>query len=954
MSSPNPNKPNYSPLKVHNRVLGLYALLALLLSWPLVPRIFTHVPGVAQWAFDESTFVWNIWYFKYALVDNLSSPLHSDLIYYPLGIDLVLYTYNFFHALISQPLYVAVNLPFASNISLILSTILSGYGTFLLTRYLLARHSATLPLRHSTTSPLRYSATLYAPIIAGLLYAFASNRAIYAALGHYDMVTTQWIPFYALALLQSLDPERTSRQRLQSAGLAGIFFAFNGLAEMITALFMAIFTAIVIVILLLQSIKSGTMWQRQLWGRLLTSLAGTGVVAAVLWGPALVPILTQFITDDFSLKGWGEAIPLSTDLLGWFTPTTLHPLWGGDLVAELRRIKERAQEASVTGFRDLNTVYLGWVSFLLALIGAFIYRAKVKIWIWSALIFGIFTLGPFLQINGEYRFDLDGVEATFPLPYALLHYIPIIKANRAPNRNSVVLMLGIAVLAAFAIQWLLIKLQKRSQTARLGPAIAIFLGVLILFEHLTLPFPLTDARVPEVYAEIAADPTPVSVMQFPLGWRDSFGTYGPERTRIQYYQSTHEKPMLGGNISRAPDFKMGYFKRLPFFQAFRNVQSGAEVDENLRAAAVDQADELMSLYNVGYAIFYPPIEERPPYSLNWDKTWNFAKELLPLEQEPFWTGDGIEAYRVIQTAGTDSFRLDLGEAGTLAYRGEGWDEADTDAPYDTTAIWALGDHSRLFVPLRNVEAEATYQFSMRVHPYGYPGASAQQTVGLSVNDTHLSTQAIPGLNDWQELMWEVPGSLLVDSLNRIALDWAWSAVPREVVPGSRTIGTTGVNMPVDVDLNAFAEGGFIALFDEEGEQSDGSFGRMGVNVTVLDPATGAIEAMEGFDTTANRYEAEQLTGFLNEVPAGKIVLVVSRGPAWQNLTEESIEALRNIGADISAESLQESYFSMVGIQGASPGSAATEISPGGAFLRISLDRDRRPLSAAVDWIELGK
>ena len=119
----------------HLLVLALYTLLTLILTWPLVMRLTTHVPGVAQWAFDESTFLWNIWYFKHSLVDQLRSPLHSELIWYPLGIDLVLYTYNFFHALLAQPLMLAVNLPFASNIALLLSTILSGYGTFLLVNY---------------------------------------------------------------------------------------------------------------------------------------------------------------------------------------------------------------------------------------------------------------------------------------------------------------------------------------------------------------------------------------------------------------------------------------------------------------------------------------------------------------------------------------------------------------------------------------------------------------------------------------------------------------------------------------------------------------------------------------------------------------------------------------------------------------------------------------------------
>ncbi|MCA9968158.1 MAG: hypothetical protein KC423_28125, partial [Anaerolineales bacterium] len=214
----------------------------------------------------------------------------------------------------------------------------------------------------------------------------------------------------------------------------------------------------------------------------------------------------------------------------------------------------------------------------LAVIGALTYRRRVRLWIWTAVIFGLFTLGPFLQINGEYRFDLDGVDATFPMPYALLHYIPIVKANRAPNRNSVMLMLAVAVLAGYGVMWFMGRIRRRKMDGEIGRlgdwetgggtggqsaripqslnllisslhfAVAAFLAVLLLFEHLAVPAPLSDARVPEVYAEIAADPRPVSVLQVPLGWRNSFGVLGPERTQLQYYQTAHGKPMLGGNI----------------------------------------------------------------------------------------------------------------------------------------------------------------------------------------------------------------------------------------------------------------------------------------------------------------------------------------------------------------------------------------------------------------------
>ncbi|MFN8487066.1 MAG: interleukin-like EMT inducer domain-containing protein [Caldilineaceae bacterium] len=980
--------------QLHLLVLALYTILSLILTWPLVAQITTHVPGIAQWAFDESTFIWNIWYLKHALVDQLSNPLHTELIWYPLGIDLILYTYNFFHALVAQPLALAVNLAFGSNVALLSSTILSGYGTFLLVRYLLTRsgaggvaalmgqgaeNSAPLAPRPSPLaprpSPLAPRPSPLAPFIAGLLYAFASNRAIYAALGHYDMVTTQWIPFYALMLLRSLDPQLTLGRRRKAAVLAGLFFAFTGLAEMISAVFLAIFTLIVVVVYVwtvfdgkeqqkIEDRRQKTEDRRQkiisgLWS-LVSGLCITGAVGFLLWSPVLVPILYQFLTNDFSLKGWGEAIPLSTDLLGWFTPTVLHPLFGGDLVQNLRQVQLRALQPDGVGFQDVNTVFLGWVSLGLALIGAFVYRRKVQIWVWTCLVFGIFTLGPFLQINGRYHFDLDGVEATFPLPYALLHYIPIIKANRAPNRNSVVLMLGLAVLVGYGVAWLLQRTEDRGQRTEdsdrrwspvsgLQSLMAVVLSGCLLFEHLAIPAPLSDARIPAVYAQIAADPRPVSVMQIPLGWRNSFTAWGPEQTQLQYFQSAHGKPMLGGNISRAPDFKLDYFQQIAYFQALIAVESGKPVDAALQKAAKGQAPALMALYNVGYVLLYPPIPQRFPYADTWEATQKFVKQTLPLEAKPFWKGDGIEAYRVKQPAGSDNFQLDLGVEGTYPYHGEGWDAAETDKPYAASAIWATDRTSRLFLPLRQVDPQAIYRVSAQVHPFAYPNSLAQ-TVQLRVNGKILDRQTLK--DDWQTVTWSAPGSDLVNGLNRIELLWGQTASPRQVIPGSRQIGQTGVTLPIDAELKGFADGGFIALFDEQGKQLDASAGRHGVDVTVLDPRKGAIIEKRGFDTAANEFESQTLADFLAQVKSGNIVLAVSNGNATAFLTQAAVDGLRGVGADVTLERLHGQHFALIGVQGAAPGSAALTLDPKEAFLSLSLNRDRRTLAAAVDWVRV--
>ena len=944
------NRHRSTQTRIHTSVLGLYLLLSVLLTWPLVARLTTHVPGIAQWAFDESTFLWNIWYFKHALVDNLSNPLQSELIYYPLGIDLILYTYNFFHALIAQPLFLAVNLPFGSNVALLASTVLSGYGTFLLVRYLLNKQMPRSP-----------SLLLYPPFLAGLLYAFAGNRAIYAALGHYDMVTTQWIPFYALMLLRSLDAELNTHQRRRAAALAGLFFAFNGLAEMITAVFLAIFTLIVVIVWLTSRDQQTTNNNRFLSPYLLVALSSylaiTGIIAFLLWSPVLVPILRQFLTEDFSLQGWGEAIPLSTDLLGWFTPTTLHPLFGDDLITALRAVKLRALlpdgAEQAVGFSDINTVFLGWASLGLALLGALVYRTRTRLWLWTSIIFGLFTLGPFLQINGQYIFNLDGVKTAFPMPYILLHYIPIVRANRAPNRNSVVLMLGLAVLLGYGVYWLLQRFtiydlrltRKRTMhhaPRRIGFTTALIIAALILFEHLAVPAPLSDARVPDVYAQIAADPAPGAVMHLPLGWRNSFGTFGPERTRLEYFQTTHGKPMLGGNISRAPNFKMDYFKRIAFFQALNNVQIGAPTDEQTLLAAQEQAAELMYLYDVEYLLLMPPIPQRFPYVDHWQTAWEFAKQTIPLEDDPFWTGDGIEAYRVVQPLGADSFTLDLGTPGTFPYRGEGWDPAEIDAPYDASAVWSIERESRLFLPLRNIDPVAHYSITLRTHPFTLP-----QSLSLSLNGTELAAQELS--DGWQDLSWQVDGTDLLDGLNRLTLRWGRLDSPCAVNPATCTIGSSGIEIPVDLEINGFADGGFIALW-HEGEQIDASAGRRGVNVTVLDTTSGDLLDKIGFDTAANEFESQALAEYLASVEEGQIVLVTTNGSASDFLTTDAIDALRNIGAELTLEQVQGNYFSIVGIQGAAPGTAITLVDANGAYL--ALRPDRRTLAAAVDWVKV--
>jgi hypothetical protein len=796
-------------------VAALYLLLALGLTWPLAAHLTTHIPGSAVWAFDESTFVWNMWWFKFSLLDLRGSPLYTDFTFYPLGIDLVLYTYNFFNAMLGLPLHMILPLPLASNLVILFAYVTSGYGAYLLVTYLL------LGGRRRRAGSVRIALLRPAAFVAGAAYAYAASRMMYAALGHYDMLTAQAFPFYGLFFVRTL-----REPGYRNAILAGVFAAFALLAEMIFGVFL-LFLSLILVLFELRdapapqpasyvpSSLGHVAYRVSPAGyhllRVGPRLAVLGLTAGLLWLPVMVPILRAFLQGDFALAGWGEGLKLSADLVGWFTPTPLHPLFGADdWAAHLRAVVE-----GKTQFRDVNTVFLGYGILALAFIGALAAWRPARAWAISAAVFAVFSLGPLLQINGQFLFPLDNLlreqglsqDVTIPLPFALLHYIPIIKANRVPNRFSIVLSLALAVLVGYGAYWILSRVagsrvagskvagskvagntaigsgtvssSKSSATPLPRTALlpATLLLVVVLFDQVSVPMPLTDARVPGPYAVIAAEAGDFALLQLPLGWRNSFGTWGAERTQLQYYQSSHHKRMLAGNISRAPDFKFDYFMRIPLFQAITDTELYREVDAETLARARAQAGELMTLYDVRYFVVHEPIPLRYPYVDTMPAARDLAFSLLPLDSQPLASGDGAAVYRVIQPPVADPLRVDFGEWSSAPYRGEGW--AGDEEIFAATANWAVGTEAHFFFPVRG---PGDRRFAAHIAPLAYPGAPPQR---LSLRLNGQALDAPLALHDgWQVVQATLPEAALRQGLNRIALRFDYAAAPTAVLPGA--------------------------------------------------------------------------------------------------------------------------------------------------------------------------
>src|SRR5262249_24401747 len=134
----------------------------------------------------------NLWWFKRALLDLQVTPLTTDSMFYPIGINLVFYTLTLLNDALALPVYAVFGLVPATNVSLLSSFVLCGYGAFLL-----ARHTGKRVYVSATVA-----ASLAAALIAGVVYAFSSNKLLYASLGQFNIASTQWTPFYALYLFR--------------------------------------------------------------------------------------------------------------------------------------------------------------------------------------------------------------------------------------------------------------------------------------------------------------------------------------------------------------------------------------------------------------------------------------------------------------------------------------------------------------------------------------------------------------------------------------------------------------------------------------------------------------------------------------------------------------------------------------------------------------------------------
>lgn len=600
----------------------LYALLALALTYPLVRELDRAIPGDS---FDGWQNYWNFWWLKQSLVDLPRNPLWTDLLYAPPGVSLLFHTLNPFNGLVTLPVQLAGNLYLAYNAAVLLAFSAGGLGTYLLVYEVLASTRVAQDA-DPNTGRLGVRVPWAAPFAAGLIFTFSPYHLAHL-LGHMQLISLQWLPFYALFLWRGLQRAAAGRATWRDGIKAGLFLVLVALCDWYYLFYCLLLTALalgwVLAPLLWRVVRGGDRPPGQRVWQIVSVPLISGALFALVLGPLLVPMVREAQAFSFMVPPASESIRLSADLLAFVTPSGFHPLWG-------QAVRAWADRTFTSSFSEY-TVFAGFATLGLAAAGAWRGGRGGRFWLAVTLLFFVLALGPVLHVAGQTVVLPGGGQVT--LPYAWLYdALPLMRISRSVSRFAVMVMLGLSVLAGLGMAWLSIRLAGRPRLRAVTPWLLI--GV-ILFEFWPVPYPVSAPDTPAWYTTLAANRGSGAVLNLPMNW---------DRPGYLLYQTVHGRPLTVGYISR--DDPRTYTTRVPVLQQLRALGPDVLVDDLTRVGP-----SVLTWLGVEYVVLdqykMPGPAEREP-------TTAIAQAVFA-GQAPEFQDERLTVYRVPPVANPEPF-----------------------------------------------------------------------------------------------------------------------------------------------------------------------------------------------------------------------------------------------------------------------------------------------------------
>jgi len=561
------------PVTSHLLLLAGYIAAGIAVTWPMTARLaggqLIKVP-------DVSSYVWALWWMAHQ-VAHLGDPWFTTYMAAPAGIQLGFDTLMPLPGLIMAP----VTLLFGPTVSFALLTILMP-GLLCYVMYRAARLWLGQP----------------GAIAAGALFGL-STMVTWQDIYHLNIsIGTLFLPLTLEAAVRL----RRHPGRRQSLVL-GVVLGASVLANQESAVAAVLLAAAI----LLPRLAELAIRERRLAaaGRQLRTLALGAAVAVVIAAPQLIAMIRQ-VTDGGAAIAAAQVTQLtqsyrhfSVGLGTLFAPSPRLARYHLGQLTSAYQFTDKVQRAE-------GIPTFGILLAVLALIGLAVTWRRRSSWALGLLWLAgtALALGPTLAIGSSTYIPLasrwHGVTVSLLMPYTWLIRVPGLSALREADRLALLGLLGAAVLAGAAIQWLC---QHARPVAATTIIVVVAAAAFLEAGWSASGAPTMRATMSRVDGAIAGDRSGSIVVDVPFGLRGGVGLTGfrmPPQALVLATADGH--PRAVSYTSWVPQPTINAIRRYPFYRFLYEAQDKARFPPGGRDRAAAQRS--VRQLNIGWVIVW--------------------------------------------------------------------------------------------------------------------------------------------------------------------------------------------------------------------------------------------------------------------------------------------------------------------------------------------------------------